>query len=106
MADEFRHCVKIVSLHGVVLRQWCWAGSKPGTLYLPCSVAVRGDGSIVVADCNHRVQVFQTDGTFLCAWGSYGYATGQFKCMAGLAVSRAGLVLVGDHVNPRVQIFE
>ena len=39
-------------------------------------------------------------------WGAQGYGDGQFKSPSGLAVTRAGQVLVGDSCNGRVQVFE
>ncbi len=106
MADEIHHCVKVVSLEGVVLRQWGSLGSTPGKFNMPCSVAVCEDGKILVGDCNHRVQVFQPDGKFVCMWGSHGKGHGQFQGPSGLAVTRVGLVLVADYLNNRVQVFQ
>jgi sugar lactone lactonase YvrE len=52
---------------------------------------------------NCRVQVFDTNGTFLRKWGSSGTGNGQFSSVNGLAVSLDGKVYVAD--ENRVQVF-
>ncbi len=65
---------------------------------------------IFVADCwNHRIQVFDVDGSFIRKWGSFGQADGQFYFPRGVAVLQKhptqNLVYVTDSGNNRVQIF-
>ena len=61
-------------------------------------------GEVFVCDPhNHRVQVFDLDGTFRRTWGSEGDAPGQFQGPRGVALSSAGEVLVSDAT--RVQVF-
>jgi DNA-binding beta-propeller fold protein YncE len=52
----------------------------------------------------HRMQVFDTHGTFVRAWGSEGHGQGQFNGPNGVAVSE-GRVYVADQTNNRVQVF-
>lgn len=48
-------------------------GSEPGLFTWPRGIAVGPDNSIVVADSsNHRVQVFDENGTFIKEFGQYG----------------------------------
>src|SRR6185503_17515812 len=53
----------------------------------------------------NRVQKFDTHGSFLQMWGSYGSGTGQFKQVTGLAVDSNGNVFVADNANHRIQKF-
>ena len=49
---------------------WGGEGSEPGRFSLPHNVYVSKDERIIVADRepNHRIQVFDLDGTFLAEW--------------------------------------
>jgi hypothetical protein len=48
------------------LKSWSEPGGKPGQFYTPHSLAVDAKDNIYVADRgNHRIQVFDGDGTFL-----------------------------------------
>ena len=48
-------------------------GTTAGFLSSPGAVAVGPDGNAYVAEAqNHRIQVFQQDGTFVRKWGSQG----------------------------------
>jgi tripartite motif-containing protein 71 len=61
---------------------------------------------IVVADSyNHRVQIFDAEGNFLHKFGSDGSGDGQFSFPKGVAISKAGNIIVTDYNNHRVQIF-
>ncbi|GAB4515950.1 MAG: TIGR03663 family protein [Anaerolineae bacterium] len=100
-------------------------GDGPGQFRAPRAVAVAPDGRIVVADSdNHRIQVFDADGTFLTQWGSgcnlYSDRTGcidpdgdgprelgdgQFQQPWGVAVDAEGNVYVADTWNHRIQKF-
>jgi sugar lactone lactonase YvrE len=54
---------------------------------------------------NHRVHVFDNDGTFLRQWGGFGTDPGQFYRPMGIAIASDGRIFVGDTWNGRVQIF-
>merc|ERR1719183_255283 len=71
-------------------------------------VAVDNAGNITVADWgNHRIQVFDTMGSFQRTIGHEGEGDGELKCPSGVAVNESGtVVVVADGQNHRVQIFE
>jgi len=82
---------------------------KPSPLYSngPSYIAANQSGDIYVADCdNNRIQKFDTNGKFLCKWGSKGRGYGQFISPYGVAVDKAGDVYVTDPGNHRVQKFD
>ena len=74
---------------------------------MPERVAIGGDGNVYVADTlNHRIQVFDPEGRFLCKWGTEGKGDGQFNEPLGLAIDGAGNVYVADAHNDRIQVFK
>ena len=93
------------------------SGTGPGQFTYPRAVAVDSEGRIYVADSgNNRVQVFNSDGTFLRQWGStckldtgegcQGDGRGQFNEPWGIAVDKDGNVYVSDTWNHRIQKFD
>lgn len=66
-----------------------------------------GAARIYVADSeNHRIQIYEDDGSFLFAWGSEGIGPGEFSFPVGLAASAAGEIYVADSQNHRIQVFD
>ena len=65
-----------------------------------------GSGNVYVADSrNQRVQVFNSDGTFLFKWGSQGSEDGQFQFPVGITVDGSGRVYVAGAGNDQIQVF-
>ena len=81
-------------------------GTGDGMLMYPRGVAVTDKDEIVVADeWNHRVQVFDSNGTFLRSFGHKGENAGEFNLPDGVVTDRNGNIFVADRGNHRVQIF-
>jgi len=88
------------------VQTWGSGGQAEGQFKNPRNLAVAPDGTIYVADSgNHRIQAFDTDGTFLFQWGSEGSGPNQFNEPWGIGVGQDGRVYVTDTWNHRVQIF-
>ena len=81
-------------------------GSGDGMFQYPLGVAVTDRDEILVADCvNHRVQVFNSNGTFLRSFGHKGENAVEFNRPFGIAIDKDRKIFVADQDNHRVQIF-
>ena len=81
-------------------------GKDDGMFTYSRGVAVTDKDEIVVADeWNHRVQVFDSNGTFLRSFGHQGKIAGEFNYPDGIAIDKDGNIFVADRGNHRVQIF-
>ena len=90
----------------VMAGQWGEYGSGPGAFKFPAMIAVDRQSNVYVADQhNHRVQKFDSAGTFILMWGRYGDGPGEFKYPYGIAVDSKGDVFVSDMNNNRLQKF-
>ena len=80
-------------------------GSSAGMFNYPWGVAVNEKNEIVVTDsCNHRIQVFSSNGTHLRSFGRKGDQQGEFDYPAGIAFLNDNIIVV-DSDNHRVQLF-
>ena len=82
------------------------SGSGPGQFNRPTNVAYDlTAGALYVTDeLNHRIQAFDTGGTFLFEFGSQGSSFGSFESPIGIASTSNG-VYVTDKMNDRVQFL-
>ncbi|CAN2045123.1 hypothetical protein GMMP13_1750001 [Candidatus Magnetomoraceae bacterium gMMP-13] len=63
------------------------------------------DGKIYVADTfNHRIQIFNSNGSFYTKIGSEGTGDGEFKHPIRVAVGSDGKIYVADTSNHRIQV--
>lgn len=81
-------------------------GVADGELSNAYALAFDDDGNIhVVESNNHRISVFQPDGTFVRKYGSNGVGDGQLQTPRGIAIND-GLAYIGDAANTRIVIFD
>ncbi len=128
VVDSDNHRVQVFDANGSFLREWgsrCQLdsdqgcvdpdGSGPlsygdGQFQEPWGIAVDDDGYVYVADTwNHRIQVFEADGTFATAWGTYGQTATQAALFYGprdVAVDASGRVFFTDTGNKRVVVTD
>jgi DNA-binding beta-propeller fold protein YncE len=86
---------------------WGRQGVGTGDFLKPCGIAADSSGNIYVADTyNHRIQVFDSSGTFMKAWGQKGTGSGSLARPWDVAVDGQGTVYVADTYNHRVQKFD
>jgi tripartite motif-containing protein 71 len=93
------------------LSTWGRDLGAPGQFREPAGVAVAPDGTVYVVDSgNHRIQYFDSTGTYLGQWGRQGNrqgsGDGEFNTPFGVAVAPDGTVYVTDTLNYRVQAFD
>ena len=81
-------------------------GTSDGMFKNPLGAAVTDKDEILVADClNHRVQVFDSNGTFLRSFGHKGENDGEFNHPFGIATDKDRKIFVADSDNNRIQIL-
>ena len=81
-------------------------GSGDGMFQYPLAVAVTVKDEILVTDyLNHRVQAFDSNGTFLRSFGRRGENAGEFKGPYGIATDKGRKIFVADRYKRTVQIF-
>ena len=82
------------------------AGSANGEFNNPCGIAIDPENNIIVTEItNHRIQVFNSTGTFMCKFGSLGAGTANLNGPQGVAVDNTGKILVSDTDNGRIQVL-
>lgn len=82
-------------------------GGAPGDFNRPEGLALDAQERLYVADsCNHRVQVFTADGTFLRAHGSAGTGPGEFSYPYDIRVDAAGHQFICEFGNSRIQVLD
>ena len=65
------------------------------------------EGRIIVCDTwNHRIQVFDNDGSFLRSFGSEGSSEDQFHYPNHVRVDRDGNLVISDCWNHRIQVMD
>ena len=81
-------------------------GEGPGQFNLPRDIAVGREGRIYVVDgANFRVQIFESDGTWVDTFGTVGIYPGQFSRPKGVAADPDGNIYVTDSAFGNFQIF-
>jgi len=90
--------VEVYNTNGVLQREW-------DVSYSPRGIEIADNGNIYVSDySNDRIREYNTTGTQLNSYGSYGALIGQFKNPMGIGKNPAtGELLVADFYNHRIQ---
>lgn len=83
------------------------AGTEPGEFNRAEGICVDAQDQLYVADsCNHRIEVFTSDGKFLRAFGKPGSGLGELSYPYDVAIDSKGLIFVCEFGNSRVQVFD
>jgi DNA-binding beta-propeller fold protein YncE/ABC-type molybdate transport system permease subunit len=82
-------------------------GSAPGEFNRAEGICVDKQDRLYVADsCNHRVQVFTSDGKFIREFGRPGSAPGELSYPYDVKVDAQGNIFVCEFGNSRIQVFD
>jgi len=106
--DSDNHRVQRFTVDGTYAGQWGEQGTGPGQLQRPEGIAVRPDGSVIVADTdNHRIECFSADGEYQWRFGTRAgrSAAGGFRGPHGVAVDSEGNLYVCDTGNGALKIY-
>jgi hypothetical protein len=83
------------------------AGTGPGEFNRPEGLCVDAHDRLYVADsCNHRIQIFSSDGRFLRTYGSAGRGPGELSYPYDICVDKEGRQYVCEFGNSRIQVFD
>jgi len=100
--DYLEDVVHVFTLDGEYER----AIEAKGGLDSPGGVAVRADGTLLIADSyGQRIVHLTPDGTVLESWGGAGSGAGEFSYPTDVAIAPDGGFYVADGYNDRVQQF-
>ena len=81
-------------------------GSSTEMFKYPWGIAVSDTDEIAVTDFgNHRVQIFNSGGTFLRSFWSHGVYKGKFNSLRGICFDNNRNIFVAGNGNNKVQIF-
>ncbi|KAJ7379318.1 hypothetical protein OS493_017831 [Desmophyllum pertusum] len=81
-------------------------GTDLGQFQYPHGIAVSSKGEVAVIDtCNHRVQLFNSDGQFLRAFGSQGVKDDFMNFPYSATYDKQDNIIVTDSDNHRMLVF-
>ena len=100
--DYFEDGIHVFTLGGELLR----VIEADDGLNSPGGVAVRADGTLLVADTYaQRILHLTQDGKVLSSWGGQGTGAGEFSYPTDVAIAPDGGFYVADGYNDRIQQF-
>ena len=107
VGEDKCHSVRKYSPEGQLLASVGTRGSGQLQFKEPRDIAFNTTNNqvYVVDRFNHRIQVLNSNLTFLTVFGEEGEGEGQFNYPYGIACDSAGNVYVADYCNYRVQVF-
>ncbi len=83
------------------------AGTGPAQFNRPEGICVDSHDRLYVADsCNHRIQIFSSDGQLISSYGKAGTGLGELSYPYDICVDKAGRQYVCEFGNSRIQVFD
>ena len=107
VVDRGNDCIQKFTANGHFLTAVGTHGDGPLQFKYPSGIAWNTyNNKVYVADTiNHRIQVLNSDLTFLSTFGKSSSGKGQFDCPCGVSCDDSGKVYVADSGNHRIQVF-
>lgn len=103
VADTFRDRIQAFTRDGAFVRVVVQAPALRNPIGIGVDLAER---IYVTEDVDHRVVIFDADGSRLGGFGGEGVAAGRFRFPRDLDVGEDGVVYVADSFNHQVQAFQ
>ncbi len=100
VCDSGNKCIRIFSPEGNIFKT-----IGAGWLHMPFDCLCHEDKIFVSDRDAHVIKVYNNTGRFLYKFGKHGTEDGELNHPAGLAVDKAGHLLVCSLANCRVQVF-
>ena len=98
--------ISVKSFHVKPILSFGKEGSGDGMFKHPRGLVVGDRDEILVADfVNHRIQVLDSDGTFMKSFGCKGENLGEFNGPHGIVINKDRNIFVAEFNNHRVQIL-
>lgn len=86
---------------------WGEPGLNPGQFNRAEGLGIDSQDRLYVADsCNHRIQIFRSDGQFIRTYGHAGRSPGEFSYPYDIKVDELGRQYVCEFGNSRISIFD
>ena len=83
------------SKEGRYLMEWGSKGTGPGELDMPHTIVIDRRGRVLVGDrSNHRIQIFDQQGTYIDQWDQFGWPSGMF-------IDQNDILYVADYQSKR-----
>jgi DNA-binding beta-propeller fold protein YncE len=98
--------VQVFDHHWKKLFQFGRFGRAPGEFSRPQTMVFDHDLIYITDACNHRIDVFTTEGKWVRSMGEPGSGLGQFRFPYGLAQDQEGHLIVCEFGNNRVQMID
>lgn len=101
-----KHRVLVFGPDGTLKLEFGKQGHGQGEFWFPNAVAIDAAGRIYVADSNNgRVQIFQSDGSYLTEVG-HGLGSSDLQLPRGLAIDPAGRLYIVDTSRHTIAVFQ
>ena len=104
------HKVKVFRKNGTYVRDFVTTQANGATANYPYGLSFVGNRLAIshAYNSDHRVRIFETNGSFVTAIGmeTNGNAEGQFDAPYYVATDSTGKLLVSDGNNHRIQVFD
>ncbi|MFI5150486.1 MAG: 6-bladed beta-propeller [Bacteroidia bacterium] len=106
VVETGKHCIRVLSEGGVVLRTVGSRGGGKGEFNFPTQITISKQGFVYVVDAmNFRIQVLNNKGDVVSLFGKNGDGSGSFASPKGIATDSYGNIYVADALFHVVQIF-
>ena len=111
VVDQSNHRIQVFDHNGTFKRKWGSYGTANGQFRSPRAIAIDYNGSSVsevfIADWdNHKVQIFDENGTFKRSIGSYGSANEHIQYASGVEIGPDDLVYISSRNHQKIKVFE